>query len=465
MMKFFLFLLLFSISFAMSAQVAILRFTGRDTTDHFVKLDHLIVKNLTRDWQETLQYPDTTLTISFHPSSVEDLDAWQPSSLQWTNNYPNPFQGSSMASLAVGDEGDVMVDITDITGRTVSSSHEGLLQPGVYQWNISLASTGVYFLTARQNGRTASVKLVNQGNGGKNEIQYRGNEEKPTMDIYEVSNPKGHTPGPFNAGDSMEYEAFAMINGEEMVRVTTVEQWSCFTTIKLYFAFQPGFNDGYPCPRFPTVTDHEGNVYNTVQIGNQCWMKENLRTTSYPDGTLIPIGTDLDQSTPYRYAPNYDTSNVATYGYVYNFPAIIYGSPFTSDLNPSGVRGICPVGWHLPSDAEWEQLKSYVGGLYGCVTKSLAAPILWQSAGTNNCYPGNDPTHNNVTGFTALPAGECLYSTLYYYGLGQKAGFWSCTETCNNHVLTRDLNYNNSNMSVAIDSGKDYAFSVRCVRD
>lgn len=134
------------------------------------------------------------------------------------------------------------------------------------------------------------------------------------------------------------------------------------------------------------------------------WMKENLRTTHYADGTAIPAGTTTSYSA-YRYAPNNDESNVATYGYLYNWPAVMHGATSSSD-NPSNVQGICPAGWHMPSDAEWTQLTTYVynngyqcPGCSGvsnaakvdCIAKALASQTGWNSSGITYAV-GNNPS-------------------------------------------------------------------------
>ena len=114
------------------------------------------------------------------------------------------------------------------------------------------------------------------------------------------------------------------------------------------------------CPGIPTVTDNDGNVYNTIQIGTQCWMKENLRTTQYPDGTSITFGNGgTSTSTGYCYHVNNNSANDVTFGLLYNWSAAMnYAS--SSAAVPSGVRGICPNGWHIPSRNEFIALTNYV---------------------------------------------------------------------------------------------------------
>ena len=217
-----------------------------------------------------------------------------------------------------------------------------------------------------------------------------------------------------------------------------------------------------------TVTDQEGNVYPVVQIGSQCWMKENLRTTHYANGTSIALGSNASTTTAYRFYPDNSSSNVSTYGYLYNWKAVMGGSS-SSSANPSGVQGICPTGWHVPSDAEWTQLTNYVGSQtqYQCdnssnkIAKALASTTGWNSS-TNTCYVGDNPSTNNATGFSALPAG---YYSGYYKDFGNYAFFWSATEYNDNHAAyLRDLQYNNPGV-LRGNVYEDFGYSVRCVRD
>ena len=226
-----------------------------------------------------------------------------------------------------------------------------------------------------------------------------------------------------------------------------------------------------PCPGVPTVTDYDGNVYHTVQIGGQCWMKENLRTTRYSDGTEITLAasnTDFSSTVAYRYNPGNHSFNVSTYGYLYNWPAVMNGETSSSSL-PSNVQGICPMGWHVPSDAEWTQLTNYVSGqseyvcnnYSGYIAKALASNTGWAYY-TDTCAVGFDLSSNNATGFSAVPAG-------YHYGSsfpnsGSSAYFWSSTEYSSSDAYNRRLTYNNASVN-SNNSSKSVGYSVRCLRD
>ena len=223
-----------------------------------------------------------------------------------------------------------------------------------------------------------------------------------------------------------------------------------------------------PCTGAATVTDYDGNVYNTVQIGQQCWMRENLRTAHYADGVEILAGNDSVSSTiAYRYCPNNNANNVPIYGYLYNWPAVMHGEN-SSAANPSGVQGICPVGWHMPSDAEWTQLTNFVGSQaqYVCgdtnanIAKALAATTRW-STHTATCAVGNNLEANNSTGFSILPAGQ------RGGGLGSGTHLWSATysrygawcrllQSENPSVVRTDWYYGGS---------PENGYSVRCLRD
>ena len=226
--------------------------------------------------------------------------------------------------------------------------------------------------------------------------------------------------------------------------------------------------DEKSCPGTPTVTDHDGNVYATVQIGGQCWMRDNLRTTHYADGTAIPAGGDNTSETePYYYDYSSHSLPLVVRGCLYNWPAAMHGAS-SSSANPSGVQGICPAGWHLPSDAEWTQLTDYVGSQpeYTCggsssyIAKALASETGWNSSNTT-CAVGNDPASNNASGFSVVPAG---YWGFGFYTAGVYARFWSSTQYSSSNAYNRDLNYGDAD--VYRGSHLKYTgYSVRCLKN
>ncbi|MBP5711112.1 MAG: fibrobacter succinogenes major paralogous domain-containing protein, partial [Bacteroidales bacterium] len=220
-----------------------------------------------------------------------------------------------------------------------------------------------------------------------------------------------------------------------------------------------------------TVTDVDNNTYNTIQIGAQCWMRENLKTTRYANGVAIPMGaTETYSNIAYRFYPNKSSSNVSTYGYLYNWRAVMGNSPSSSG-NPSGVQGICPTGWHVPSSAEWMELTNYVtnhpnytySSTATYIAKALASQSYWSNAGNNgNYYVGDLSYPNNTTGFEARPAG-CL-SGNYAYDFSSYAYFWSTTQYNSSNSYYRGLYYRSETV-VNSYTPKYYGYSVRCVKD
>ena len=459
-------LLLVSVSAGLYAQNSVLTFTGRDASDQYIPLDRIEISNLTEGWHETLLWPDTVLTLQV---TLGDENYPENQRFILSQNNPNPFNGTTSVNLTVTEPGDVTISVTDISGhlvRTIDIAPE----LGTHPLRITLSSAGVYFLSAHQKGRTASVKLINQSNGGKDAIEYYGTNTKKNDD-----SPKGTTTNPFHFGDQMEYIGYATYDGLEVESLHITQEQGYSQLIKLRFGFTQGTNDSLPCKSYSTVTDNDGNIYNTVQIGFQCWMKENLRTTTYPDGTVIPMGNSNSTTTAYRYCPNNDTSNVSTYGYLYNWPAVMNGE-ISSNTNPSGVQGICPKDWHLPSHAEWMQLINYVGNQsdYQCngssyfIIKAFAAQTTWPPY-YDVCSAGYNPSTNNATGFTALTAGQ--YSTTggistYYLGFGYSTGFWSATLTgCMDDVYSCTMLHSNATVFGSISEEQHVGLSVRCLHD
>jgi uncharacterized protein (TIGR02145 family) len=237
--------------------------------------------------------------------------------------------------------------------------------------------------------------------------------------------------------------------------------------------------DSKSCPNTPTLTDVDSNIYNTVQFGEQCWMRENLRTTRYADGTPIEHGSNASPNTPYWYYPMDDAANKPNYGLLYNWPAVVRGV-MGSAANPSGVQGICPDGWHVPSDAEWTQLTDYVsthseyvcGGNYINIAKAMVSTVGWDlSSAAVPCLAGNDsPATNNATGFGALPAGygDNEYTNEFTFGgLGYYTTFWTSTiaEVSYDPVYYRTFHFNHAEILRNYDYEYGSAKSVRCIHD
>ena len=226
------------------------------------------------------------------------------------------------------------------------------------------------------------------------------------------------------------------------------------------------------------VTDErDGTHYKAVRIGEQIWMAENLKYLPVVHSNA-EFMTQFNNQDPGYGVYNYNGSNVATaksqanyttYGVLYNWWAAMDGES-SSNSNPSGVQGICPDGWHLPSDAEWIQLENYLksNSQYWCgsnsnyIAKSLAATTNW-NVGTNTCAVGNDLSANNSSGFTGLPGGARM-SNGQFGDLGVQSRWWSTTENGAIDAFNLYLGFN-SNSTSRFENSKGLGLYVRCIKN
>ena len=212
-------------------------------------------------------------------------------------------------------------------------------------------------------------------------------------------------------------------------------------------------------PNTDTFKDsRDGQVYKTVKIGKQTWMADNLKYLP----SVVGLATGSD-STAYYYVHGYDgtdinaakaTSNFTTYGVLYNWNAATNGEA-SSTTNPSEVQGVCPTGWHLPSNAEWKELTDYLGG------SEVAGGKLKETGTVHWNSPNTDAT--NETGFTALPGGDRT-SDGRFINIREDGYWWSATEYNTNVAYRQFLSYCASYV-LRSDSYKSMGFSVRCVKD
>lgn len=187
-----------------------------------------------------------------------------------------------------------------------------------------------------------------------------------------------------------------------------------------------------------TVSDFDGNQYHTVQIGDQVWFKENLKSLHYSDGTEITEVWTYDD----------DESNADIYGRLYTWNAAMNYTTI------EGAQGVCPTGWHLPTDDEWTELGNYLGGnsVAGGKLKSTGTDI-WETPNTGA---------TNESGFSALPAGE--YDNVEYRLMGTTAVIWSSTETSSSWCKYRYLSHDDIELHT-YTYFKNFRYSVRCIKD
>ena len=220
-----------------------------------------------------------------------------------------------------------------------------------------------------------------------------------------------------------------------------------------------------PCTAL-TVKDIDGNTYHTLAIGNQCWFRENMRTTRFANGDSIKLSQSFDFKQAVRYCPGGDSSNVEEYGYLYNWNA---ATKSVANNGNQHVQGVCPNGWHIPAVSEWEDLFGYLAGqsAMNCqgepqnVGKALASKTGW-AASEMDCAIGNRFSSNNASGFHAMPAGMFFGKFDFF---GKVARFWSSSVSqaqgkCDVYMSWDEAAVKKSDQEPAV-----VGFSVRCLKN
>ena len=211
--------------------------------------------------------------------------------------------------------------------------------------------------------------------------------------------------------------------------------------------YNPTSTNDAACEYCVDLIAMDGYSYSTIQIGDQCWFAENLRTTVYADGTPIPEVTDgtawLGLSSGARSDYDNDASNVATYGRLYNWYAA------------TDAAGLCPTGWHVPTDDEWTALETYLGanGHSGAEGTALKSTSGWSNSGN-----GTDDF-----GFSALPGGFRDGDNGSSYNTGY-VGYWWSSSPSGGNAWYRYL-FSSYPVITRINKNPRFGFSARCLRD
>lgn len=454
MKKISLFILSITLFATSVAQQVVVTFSGREyLTEEHLQLSRIVIQNKTRGWSETLTYPDT-VAIFTPNSGLENFQAEKTFSLQ--QNVPNPFEGVTKVILTTPESGKVTLEISDINGRSIIGANDFLHLPaGTHTFRITLPTAGIYLLTARHGQHTSAIKMVNTASGKECHITHEGSSTlKPIL--------KKEIAKAFDLKDEMLYTGYTMENGIERVSYAIARKESSSEELVFDFA-----HDAKPCQDTKTVTDYDKNTYNTVQIGKQCWMVENMRATHFADGTEITLGDST--STAHRFIAGNKPDMVQTCGYLYDWNAVKYS--VTGGDEDNRLQGVCPAGWHVPTQAEWKDMFGYVRSRveYICgddnlnFAKALCANFGWSEPYQSlPCSIGRDLSTNNATGFTIVPAGYISGEKTVEFAVS--ARFW--TASSKNTSSSHSLSFKTGSPTVTLSSNyNDEGLSVRCVKD
>ncbi len=364
--------------------------------------------------------------------------------------FPNPSYGVATVRFSVAKRQEVSVRLYNMAGQLLSMVQQEA-SPGDHLFTVRYPQMGWYTVTVMKDNSSLTFKAACVGVGlQETRISYAGSESPGKIKSATVSKTLD-----FSQGDILQFLFSSGLN-------------------KTVIADSPKGDKTYTVGFFE-CKDPDKNSYPVVQIGTQWWMAKNL--AYLPSVNPSTLGSN---TTPYYYVYDYsgtdvaaakNNPNYATYGVLYNWPAAMSGSA-SSDKNPSGVRGICPEGWHLPSDVEWAQLVNYlIANSYnhdGTTStnktgKSVAATNLWVTS-TSSGDVGNDLLSNNKSGFSGLPGGERNLLSGKFDSLKEYGSWWSSTESDSDLAWDRSLFFASGDFS-RDNNAKEGISSVRCIRD
>jgi len=353
--------------------------------------------------------------------------------------YPNPMMDKSILELLPPLAGDAIISVCDMSGK-VLTQYKGYIENCIQEFRLSGIKNGLHIITVQGNGYQLSEKLLSNGKstGTANIVKISNNiqaitEKKSIMNSKGV---KGNVNMNYTANERLKYTAVSGNNSTVMTDIPTADETVTFT--------------------FTECKDGDNNHYPVVQIGTQLWMAENLKTTTYNEGTAIPnITVDATwEATITGAFCDYDNTaaNSTTFGRLYNWYAVDNNAATMVASNAG--KNVCPVSWHVPSDAEWTTLTTFLG-------ETFAGDKLKEPGKTHWLSPNTDAT--NETGFTTLPGGfrdsNGSYGGIYASGL-----LWSSTEVNPENIWGRWLSYNFTFVG-SHTVGKQTGYSVRCIRD
>ncbi len=408
----------------------------------YVQLDSIKVMNRTQGGDTVLYYPDTVLILDYQIGISEiKIDT---KGFQVFQNYPNPMKDQTTITLYVPEKDNVRFQVTDIIGSSYVNI-DMLLDKGYHSFQLKPGSGGIQFFAAYWKSAMSSIKIINSGNGSEliSSLEYLGiaHSDSELKLVGAVENFS------FNLGDKMLY-----------IGCTDTIQSGILDTSEYSETHIFQFASNMPCPGTPTV-EYEGQIYNTVQIFNQCWLKENLNVGTMISGDNIMEYNGVIE----KYCYNNEQDSCIKYGGLYQWNEMM------QYVTQEGVQGICPPGWHVPTDEEWKVLEGTVDSQFKVGNPEWdetgsrgfdAAISMKTTSGWMLNYNGTD-----LFGFSGLPGGaRFLYNGVLFEGIGSDINLWSST-TQNIHFAL-DRGFGSSWPKIYRNNHSKYeGYSVRCLKN
>ncbi|NQV02170.1 MAG: hypothetical protein HQ542_05970 [Bacteroidia bacterium] len=406
----------------------------------YIQLDSIKVMNRTQGGDTVLFWPDVVLVLDYQVGIPETNN--ETGSLKVFQNFPNPVVDQTTISFYVPEKDNVSMIVSDMMGRVVLTSNR-VLDKGTHSIMFTPGGGDLLFFTTQWRSESSTIKIlqVASNSNGVCSLEFIGGESsslqlKATEDIQSFY---------FSLGDELLYIGYSDTLQSGML--DTPETSEAYT-------FQ--FATNIPCLGTPTVT-YGGQVYNTIQIFSQCWLKENLNV-----GTMIPGGQNMtDNSILEKYCYYNIEDSCSIFGGLYQWNEMMQYSI------QEATQGICPPGWHLPTNEEWNVLEGAVDSQFGigdpewdnCDIRGFDAGTALKT--TSGWYAGGNGT--NLFGFSGLPGG---YRNINggFNGIGSSFYLWTSTEYYSLYGWNRNLYYYPPGV-YRYNYSKEYGFSVRCLQD
>jgi uncharacterized protein (TIGR02145 family) len=413
----------------LNAQNYKISFTGSGSSNI---TEHVKVKNLTRNTFLTIDGNDILHLVGQLTSEpIIELD-------EQLKIYPNPSAGITKARFHTSSSENVRIDIFDISGTALYTSIQKI-SPGLNEVEITGIRKGIHLIKISSSTWTVTEKIVSD-NKSQNEIKlkhtYIGPEHAIRKSTFESN--KNEVQMLYKEGERLLFRGISGNYARILTYIPTQNEVIDFNYI--------------PC------TDPDNNYYAVVTIGNQIWMADNLNTSKYSNGDAIAhLKNDNDWKTTNNGAWSYynnDESYAAHYGKLYNWHTVI------------DPRNLCPTGWRVPSNVDWDILRTHLdptsidntnsaGGKMKDTGTVLAKTGLWK-------HPNTGAT--NESGFIGNPAGSRAGSTGAFDFIGQFAIWWSTTPGNESNSWCHALHYQFTRLSLQYNGNRN-GLSVRCIKD
>ncbi len=432
-----------AIAFCQSSTIE-LTFT-RTQTSLISRLDSIKVMNVTQGGLLTLHWPDTLLSLNY-PNGISD-HVNNGHTFKIFQNYPNPANDITKIEIYVPEKGIVKLFISDISGSN-SVDKEILLERGLHSFMFSPGTGQVFLFTAYWRNQIESIKILAHGNRNNviSSIEYHGILDNS----HHLKNLRVVNYFPYNYGDSLIFIGYSNINNVEVGSDVICDSPS---TNEVY---RFNISEGVPCIEEPIV-HYAGKIYNTIKINNQCWLKENLNIGIIIDSTQVMQDNDVIE----KYCIRNSEDSCKKYGGLYQWDEIINYSV------SNGPRGICPPGWHIPSDSEWKILEGNVDSQYG------VGDSEWNNVSVRGYDVGyklkskngwiQDGSGSDSYGFSAVPSGSYDHNFNSFYGW-KGFGFWWTSSYYQDYAYYRGFHFLDSTSSRGVTK-KSEGMSIRCLKD